>query len=364
MVLAEATSTQEHLSSVPPTWRRPAEREQSREAWRELIGYAARNLENSDRFGESLSEYGRALTLDYDRPFLPEVLTPFHGTELWEELNRDQRIFLSQVRYAAFYNRVSSLENLACESNSGFAKQLPKNADNLLRFYVNRETQEEYDHIWAFRNVSRAIELHHFGEPVFDTQAVTMDEQVNIRLFDGVRFLYRWMPEVMAMLTYTIRGLRNATLKTAEEAILAGTDLDKNLQQLTRMHFIDEARHTGMSYTVGKCMYEITNRSPLCTAILLRYLKKPQQIKHKLENNGYQEYIDLRHPVVGPRLLAHPILKSKAKRIESFVESGRVATPLNGEIAERYLMRCRKNLEYLPEPVRVRAETLLRAQPG
>lgn len=102
---------------------------------------------------------------------------------------------------ASFYNWVSSLENLACESNSGFAKQLPKNADNLLRFYVNRETQEEYDHIWAFRNVSRAIEVHHFGEPVFDTQAVTMDEQVNIRLFDGVRFLYRWMPEVMAMLT-------------------------------------------------------------------------------------------------------------------------------------------------------------------
>lgn len=86
MVLAEATSTQEHLNSVPPTWRRPAEREQSREAWRELIAYAARNLENSDRFGESLSEY--------DRPFLPEVLTPFHGTELWEELNGDQRVFL------------------------------------------------------------------------------------------------------------------------------------------------------------------------------------------------------------------------------------------------------------------------------
>jgi hypothetical protein len=350
---------------IPQSWGSQPGQQRSNDAWSELIHYAQRNLENSDKHGESLTSYVRDVKLDYSRYFVPEVLTPFYGTEIWEELDEEQRIFLSQVRYAAFYNRVSSLENLACESNSLFAQQLPKNSSNVLRFYVNRETQEEYDHIWAFRNMSRTIELHLFGEPVFDVPGAGFDDHVNIKLFGYMRRLYRWIPKAMAMTTYAIRGLRNATLKTAEETIINSKIVDPNLQHLTRMHFMDEARHTGMSYTTGKCMYDIANRSPLCDFIILRYLKKPQQATHKLKKSGgYQEYIDVRNPIVRPRLLAHPIMRSKAEQIAKFLDSGEVATPFNQEIADRHMMRCRKNLEYMSPDFFAKAEKLLRSQPG
>ncbi len=350
---------------IPQSWGSEPIQQRSSDAWSELVHYAQRNLENSDKYGESLSSYMRDVKLDYSRYFVPEVLTPFYGTEIWEELDEEQRIFLSQVRYAAFYNRVSSLENLACESNSLFAQQLPKNSSNVLRFYVNRETQEEYDHIWAFRNMSRTIELHLFGEPVFDVPGSGFDDQVNIKLFSYTRKLYRWAPKTMAMATYAIRGLRNATLKTAEETIINSKIVDPSLQHLTKMHFMDEARHTGMSYTTGKCMYDIANRSPLCDFMILQYLKKPQQATHKLKKSGgYQEYVDVRNPIVRPRLLNHPIMRSKAARISAFLDSGEVATPFNKEIADRYMMRCRKNLEYMSPDFSEKAEKLLRAQPG
>lgn len=331
-------------------------------AWCELIGYAERNLENSDRFGESLTEYCRGFEPDYDRYFVPKVMIPFHGTELWDELNEDQRILLSQLRYANFYNRVSSLENLACESNSGFAAQLKKNSSNVLRFYVNRETQEEYDHIWAFRNISRKVELHIFGEPVFDVEGADYDSQVNIKLFDRVRKVYQWMPRTMAMVTYAIRGLRNASLKTMEEAILQDEDVEASLRKMTRMHFIDEARHTGMSYTVGKCMYEITGRSTLCTFLLETYLKNPQQGgAQRLKGQKYREG-DVRNPNVLPRLLALPVMKPVAAKIQRFLDSDRPATPASEDLFSRYLQRCNKNLEYLPEETRKRAMDLLTAQ--
>jgi hypothetical protein len=331
-------------------------------AWAELINYAERNLENSDRFGESLTEYCRSFEPDYSRYFVPESMIPFHGTELWEALDEDQRILLSQVRYANFYNRVSSLENLACESNSSFAAQLRKNSSNVLRFYVNRETQEEFDHIWAFRSISRKVELHLFGEPVFDVEGADYDAQVNIKLFDRVRRVYRWMPRTMAMVTYAIRGLRNAALKTMEEAILQEEAVEPSLRKMTRMHFIDEARHTGMSYTVGKCMYEISGRSSLCTFLLERYLKNPQQGgAQRIKGQKYREG-DVRNPNVLPRLLAHPVMKPVAGKVQRYLASDRPATPASPQLFERYLQRCDKNLEYLPEEVRKRTRDLLCAQ--
>lgn len=336
-------------------------RELDEDPWGSLINYAQRNLENSDRYGESLTAFCRGFKPDYSRYFVPQTMIPFYGTEIWDELNEDQRIFLSQVRYAAIYNRVSSLENLACESNSLFAAQLQKNSSNVLRFYVNRETQEEYDHIWSFRQTSRAIELHHFGEPVFDVPGANFDAQVNIKLFNRIRTAFRFMPKIMVMVTYTIRGLRNAALKTTEEAILQATDMEPNLQKQTRLHFIDEARHTGMSYMVGKSMYEISGRSPLCNLLILQYLKRPQEGgPQSIKKRSYSEP-DVRNPVVRPRLLAHPILKSKAERINRFLDSGLAATPIGEDLYSRYLQRCNKNLEYMPEDFRNKANELLLA---
>ncbi len=332
-------------------------------AWNELTTYAERNLENSDKYGESLTEFCRGFKPDYSQYFVPKALIPFHGTELWEELNEDQRILLSQVRYANFYNRVSSLENLACESNSNFASHLKKNSSNVLRFYVNRETQEEYDHIWAFRNISRTIELQIFGEPVFDVEGADFDRQVNIKLFARVRRLYNFIPKTMAMVTYAIRGLRNSGLKTMEEAILQDESVEGNLRKMTRMHFMDEARHTGMSYTVGKCMYEITNQSSLCAFFIEQYLKNPQQGggAQKIKGQKYREG-DLRNPRVLPRLLANPIMKPKAAQIERFLESDRPVTPGDEQLYARYIQRCDKNLEYMPADFRKRATALLQAQ--
>jgi len=321
-------------------------------AWCELITYAERNLENSDRFGENLTETVRSFEPDYDRYFMPAQFTPFYGTELWEELNEDQRILLSQVRYANFYNRVSSLENLACESNTAFAQNLKKNSSNVLRFYVNRETEEEYDHIWAFRTMSRKVELKLFGEPVFDVPGGEFDDQVNIKLFDQLRFLYRWFPKHTAMVTYAIRGMRNALLKTVEEAILQDEEVEPNLRTLTRQHFMDEARHTGMSYTVGKCMYEISGRSPLCDRILKLYLRRPERGGiARVEGQPYREG-DVRNPRVLPKLLAHPVLKPVAAKMERFLATDRPALAVNDSIFERYMQRAEKNFEYLPESTR------------
>lgn len=211
------------------------------------IAHKALERPHSERLLWNILEKNSA-DLDFSVFFLPEFLSIGFKTTFYSELNEEQKLFLNHLSYYVQYYRINGAEKIAIQNNIAIARNLKskKIADYLLL-----ETEEEKDHIKTFSFILSQITSHYH----LDTSHL---KNKFSHMFSGNLFLLNMMIKLFGAdyaLTYFLsRGFFNHMGKAFESEVLNANPTNNLIHQLSKMHIIDENRHTAISNLFSNCI--------------------------------------------------------------------------------------------------------------
>lgn len=175
------------------------------------------------------------------------MLLPFGDCRHLAALTREQRALLTATYFATVYSEVASSESLAVEYNNVASERVfaPYSDPYMVLF---QETDEEFDHILAFRAICRGF----LGRG----DVIGIDHFAHLKVFrDLLRHSEpRLCPHGFASMYLLLRYVLNLALKQLEGFMCVGIDptaADPRALEVVAGHSHDEARHLTTSLELG-----------------------------------------------------------------------------------------------------------------
>ncbi len=237
-----------------------------------LLNTQARLFDNAHKapielksLGLAMKRQGRDNQSLYCNPAF--MLLPFEDCRHLAQLSGEQIGALTAVYFACAYSEIASSETVALRYNMAVSERVfPMYSDNYMILF--NETDEEYDHIIAFRNVCQAligrgdvIGIDHFEhlKPVYETLAKYQDT-LCAEGFGGLYLLLRYL---LNLALKQLEGFMAKNIAPGRANVLA--------MEIIAGHAQDEARHLTTSLELGLGLWE--RARPASRELVSRILK-------------------------------------------------------------------------------------------
>jgi len=223
--------------------------------FKRLNSIASKKLKQQSRPAELFSETQKEKRIKFDEFFLPESFSLGFGTELYDSFNDEQKLFLNHLSYYIHYFRTTGAELIAVYNNLALSKNI---SQTNIAHYLQLETQEERDHIKAFKFVMKEIVNHYKLD----------DSMIKNKLLNQLSYNTSFNSFLMKVFgpkyvtTYFLaRGVFNHIGYCYESNILNTVSNNNLIHELTKLHIVDEKRHTAISHSFSSAINEMMEES-------------------------------------------------------------------------------------------------------
>ena len=193
--------------------------------------------------------------LRLDDWLVPERMSLGYTTPFWAELREEERLALNHWIHAFMYTRIVEGEEYVIAANRVVAQTLrDREREPAISALLDREADEEVDHIAAFRAVRAALFERHGLSGMRLHRKPARALMLSPRT---IRALIRLLGAEFVATYYTGRGIANHMGKAFEQPTARERTRNAALQQLTELHTIDESQHMAVSHLMSACAHEV-----------------------------------------------------------------------------------------------------------
>lgn len=229
------------------------------------------------------------LQKDMGKAWNPEEYSFLWGTWLWEQCTAEQKIFLNQLYWVAYYSQIISAEIATIYYNQLSAASLYSIDEfKIVCDTLDMESAQERTHIQAFKKVSEDFEAKFFGKRIFTFPMRT--PFVKTMLYSDLGNIRSWLRKIqlqsyglflsnspfIGCQYFTVRGLRTLNGKIVQHKLSKFVVSDSEIEQapipskISYYHFLDESFHFNTSTTIS---HDLVNR-----------LKEPSWFEKQIAN--------------------------------------------------------------------------------
>jgi hypothetical protein len=193
--------------------------------------------------------------IDFNSFFLPEELSIGYNTEYYKSFNEEQKVFLNQLSYYITYFRIGGAEQIAVVNNTLLSKYI---TDDHLKRYLLLESAEEVDHIKTFKKILDSFQSHYGIAHLKPKNKITNKISNSNKVMD----LFIRSFGIEYGITYFVsRGIFNHMGSTFENEVLKESKKSSVIHEISKLHVIDEARHTGTSSLFSEVLDMCSSRA-------------------------------------------------------------------------------------------------------
>ncbi|MDQ0585324.1 diiron oxygenase [Streptomyces rishiriensis] len=258
-------------------------------------------------------------TIEADKPWMSESLTTLAGTEMWDELTREQQLALTRYEAINFFSlNIHGIRELLTEVVMRIHERAYAGVSEFLHHFIG----EENEHMWFFAQFCLR-----YGGKLYGAQPKLRADSVD-HLSPPARELVVF---ARVLIFEEIVDHYNAHMATDET-------LPHIAREVNRVHHQDESRHVAFGRMIFvNLLDQVTRRDPAEVPLVAQYLEKYLQYSVATLYNpaayrdaGIPDALNLRR-----RALEHPARKAAhdrvLKRTRRFLEKSGVGV---GESAE------------------------------
>jgi hypothetical protein len=194
-------------------------------------------------------------SIEPDKPWMSENLTTLAGTEMWDELTRDQQLALTRYEAINFFSlNIHGIRELLSEVVMRIHDRTYANVSEFLHHFIG----EENEHMWFFAQFC----LRYGGklyppQPTLKADSVTHLSQVARELVVFARIL----------IFEEIVDYYNAHMATDQSLPLIA-------REINRVHHQDESRHVAFGRMVfTNLLDQVVKRDPAEVPVIAEYLE-------------------------------------------------------------------------------------------
>lgn len=217
------------------------------------------------------------------------ILLPFEECEYLAQLTSKQLSIITACFYAMEHARTLNLESITLTWNLKAAEVFPAYSEEYMVLF--QETNEEYDHMVTFNNISQGF----LGRKV--DQDYYARRQYRLQVLEGLVKEFRGEKLPVSAFYLVNRFIQNLMVKQSEGFMFNYPDkyeYDDLAKRLTFAHSNDEARHFTTSFDLGSYLYHQCDKT---TRKGLRLIFNSMMVDNIVESFGTAHFRNYIYPL-------------------------------------------------------------------